>query len=90
MSPFQETGFNSETRKDNLVSATQGEADESTPAVFIGDAPTVFIDVGADIPQILREVFRTMGRPAMTARWFGVSVTPPSFYILFRRRIVKL
>ena len=43
---------------DNLVSAAQivmGEADESTPAVLIRDAPTVFSDGDADIMLILRE-----------------------------------
>ncbi|MCX9086272.1 MAG: coenzyme F420-0:L-glutamate ligase [Candidatus Methanoperedens sp.] len=43
---------------DNLVSAAQiimGEADESTPAVLIRDAPAVFIDGSVDIPQIPRE-----------------------------------
>ena len=42
---------------DNLVSAAQiimGEADESTPAVLIRDAPAVFIDGSVDIPQIPR------------------------------------
>jgi coenzyme F420-0:L-glutamate ligase len=43
---------------DNLVSAAQiimGEADESTPAVLIRDAPAVFIEGSVDIPQIPRE-----------------------------------
>ena len=43
---------------DNLVSAAQvimGEADESTPAVLIRDAPAVFIDGSVEIPQIPRE-----------------------------------
>jgi len=66
---------------DNLVSAAQGEANESTPAALIRDAPAVFIDGSADIPQIPREVFRTTGRPAVTARWFGVSIVPPFFYV---------
>jgi len=42
---------------DNLVSAAQiimGEADESTPAVLIRDAPAVFIEDSVDIPQIPR------------------------------------
>jgi len=42
---------------DNLVSAAQiimGEADESTPAVLIRDAPAVFIKGSEDIPQIPR------------------------------------
>jgi coenzyme F420-0:L-glutamate ligase/coenzyme F420-1:gamma-L-glutamate ligase len=43
---------------DNLVSAAQiimGEADESTPAVLIRDAPAVFIEGSEDIPQIPRD-----------------------------------
>jgi len=43
---------------DNLVSAAEiimGEADESTPAVLIRDAPVVFIEGSVDIPQIPRE-----------------------------------
>jgi len=43
---------------DNLVSAAQiimGEADESTPAVIIRDAPAVFIDGSVEISQIPRE-----------------------------------
>ncbi len=43
---------------DNLVSAAQlimGEADESTPAVLIRDAPVRFIEGSEDIPQISRE-----------------------------------
>ena len=43
---------------DNLVSAAQiimGEADESTPAVLIRDAPSVFIDGSVDIPNIPRQ-----------------------------------
>lgn len=43
---------------DNLVSAAQvimGEADESTPAVLIRDAPVVFIEGSVDIPQIPRD-----------------------------------
>ena len=43
---------------DNLVSAAQlimGEADESTPAVLIRDAPARFIEGSEDIPQIARE-----------------------------------
>ena len=43
---------------DNLVSAAQlimGEADESTPAVLIRDAPVRFIEGSEDIPQIARE-----------------------------------
>ena len=43
---------------DNLVSAAQiimGEADESTPAVLIRDAPAVFIDGSLDIPHIPRD-----------------------------------
>jgi F420-0:gamma-glutamyl ligase len=36
------------TTADNLVSAAQGEADESTPAVIIRDAPAVFSDGSAD------------------------------------------
>jgi coenzyme F420-0:L-glutamate ligase / coenzyme F420-1:gamma-L-glutamate ligase len=43
---------------DNLVSAAQiimGEADESTPAVLIRDAPAVFIEGSMDIPQIPRK-----------------------------------
>ncbi len=43
---------------DNLVSAAQiimGEADESTPAVLIRDAPARFIEGSVDIPQIPRE-----------------------------------
>ena len=43
---------------DNLVSAAQiimGEADESTPAVLIREAPCVFIDGSVDIPKISRE-----------------------------------
>lgn len=42
---------------DNLVSAAQiimGEADESTPAVLIRDAPVRFIKGSEDIPQIPR------------------------------------
>jgi F420-0:gamma-glutamyl ligase len=39
----------------NLGSAAQDEADESTPAVLIRDAPAVFFDGGADIMQIRRE-----------------------------------
>jgi F420-0:gamma-glutamyl ligase len=42
---------------DNLVSAAQiimGEADESTPAVLIRDAPAVFKKGSVDIPQIPR------------------------------------
>lgn len=43
---------------DNLVSAAQviiGEADESTPAVLIRDAPAIFIDESVEIPQIPME-----------------------------------
>jgi len=43
---------------DNLVSAAQiimGEADESTPAVLIRDAPVRFIEGSEDIAQISRE-----------------------------------
>ncbi len=43
---------------DNLVSAAQiimGEADESTPAVLIRDAPVVFIEKSVDIPQISKD-----------------------------------
>jgi coenzyme F420-0:L-glutamate ligase/coenzyme F420-1:gamma-L-glutamate ligase len=43
---------------DNLVSAAQiimGEADESTPAVLIRDAPVGFIEGSEDIPVIPRE-----------------------------------
>lgn len=43
---------------DNLVSAAQiimGEADESTPAVLIRDAPVKFIEGSKDIPTISRE-----------------------------------
>ena len=43
---------------DNLVSAAQvimGEADESTPAVLIRDAPAVFMDESVEIPKIPRE-----------------------------------
>jgi coenzyme F420-0:L-glutamate ligase/coenzyme F420-1:gamma-L-glutamate ligase len=43
---------------DNLVSAAQiimGEADESTPAVLIRDAPVKFIEGSEDIPTISRE-----------------------------------
>jgi F420-0:gamma-glutamyl ligase len=43
---------------DNLVSAAQiimGEADESTPAVLIRDAPVKFIEGSEDIPMISRE-----------------------------------
>ncbi|MDP3103182.1 MAG: coenzyme F420-0:L-glutamate ligase [Candidatus Methanoperedens sp.] len=43
---------------DNLVSAGQlvmGEADESTPAVLIRDAPVIFIEGSEDIPTISRE-----------------------------------
>ncbi len=43
---------------DNLVSAAQlimGEADESTPAVLIRDAPVRFIEGSEDIPVISRE-----------------------------------
>ncbi|MCX9084550.1 MAG: coenzyme F420-0:L-glutamate ligase [Candidatus Methanoperedens sp.] len=43
---------------DNLVSAAQivmGEADESTPAVLIRDAPAVFIKGSIEIQQIARE-----------------------------------
>ncbi|MCZ7356402.1 MAG: coenzyme F420-0:L-glutamate ligase [Candidatus Methanoperedens sp.] len=43
---------------DNLVSAAQiimGEADESTPAVLIRDAPAIFIEGSVEIPQIPRE-----------------------------------
>lgn len=43
---------------DNLVSAAEiimGEADESTPAVLIRNAPAVFIEGSVDIPQIPRE-----------------------------------
>ncbi len=43
---------------DNLVSAAQlimGEADESTPAVLIRDAPVRFIKGSEDIPVISRE-----------------------------------
>lgn len=43
---------------DNLVSAAQlvmGEADESTPAVLIRDAPVIFIEGSEDIPTISRE-----------------------------------
>jgi coenzyme F420-0:L-glutamate ligase/coenzyme F420-1:gamma-L-glutamate ligase len=42
---------------DNLVSAAQiimGEADESTPAVLIRDAPVKFIEGCEDVPQISR------------------------------------
>lgn len=42
---------------DNLVSAAQlimGEADESTPAVLIRDAPVKFIEGSVDMPQISR------------------------------------
>ena len=42
---------------DNLVSAAQiimGEADESTPAVLVRDAPVKFIEGAVDIPQIPR------------------------------------
>lgn len=43
---------------DNLVSAAQivmGEADESTPAVLIRDAPVKFIEGSEEIPTISRE-----------------------------------
>ncbi|MBU4372963.1 MAG: coenzyme F420-0:L-glutamate ligase [Candidatus Methanoperedenaceae archaeon] len=43
---------------DNLVSAAQiimGEADESTPAVLIRDAPVRFIEGSEDIPTISKE-----------------------------------
>ncbi|MCZ7372614.1 MAG: coenzyme F420-0:L-glutamate ligase, partial [Candidatus Methanoperedens sp.] len=43
---------------DNLVSAGQlimGEADESTPAVLIRDAPVRFIQGSEDIPIISRD-----------------------------------
>lgn len=43
---------------DNLVSAAQiimGEADESTPAVLIRDAPARFIEGSEDIPVISRD-----------------------------------
>ncbi len=43
---------------DNLVSAAQiimGEADESTPAVLIRDAPVKFIEGSEDIPVIARD-----------------------------------
>jgi coenzyme F420-0:L-glutamate ligase/coenzyme F420-1:gamma-L-glutamate ligase len=43
---------------DNLVSAAQiimGEADESTPAVLIRDAPVRFIEGSEDIPVIPRD-----------------------------------
>lgn len=43
---------------DNLVSAAQiimGEADESTPAVLIRDAPVKFIEGSEEIPLISRE-----------------------------------
>lgn len=43
---------------DNLVSAAQiimGEADESTPAVLIRDAPVKFIEGSEDIPTIPRK-----------------------------------
>jgi coenzyme F420-0:L-glutamate ligase / coenzyme F420-1:gamma-L-glutamate ligase len=43
---------------DNLVSAAQlimGEADESTPAVLIRDAPVRFIEGSEDIPVISRD-----------------------------------
>jgi coenzyme F420-0:L-glutamate ligase / coenzyme F420-1:gamma-L-glutamate ligase len=43
---------------DNLISAAQiimGEADESTPAVLIRDAPVKFIEGSEDIPTISRE-----------------------------------
>jgi F420-0:gamma-glutamyl ligase len=43
---------------DNLVSAAQlimGEADESTPAVLIRDAPVRFIEGSEEIPVISRE-----------------------------------
>ena len=54
---------------DNLVSAAQiimGEADESTPAVLIRDAPVRLIEGSVDIPQIAREeclYFGCFGRP---------------------------
>ncbi|HEX7575907.1 MAG TPA: hypothetical protein VF360_05960, partial [Candidatus Methanoperedens sp.] len=38
---------------DSLVSAAQGKADVSTLDVTIRDAPAVFIDGSADIPQML-------------------------------------
>jgi F420-0:gamma-glutamyl ligase len=43
---------------DNLVSAAQlimGEADESTPAVLIRDAPVRFIEGSEEIPVISQE-----------------------------------
>jgi F420-0:gamma-glutamyl ligase len=43
------------TTADNLVAAAQGKAVRARPAVLIRDAPAVFFDRGADIPQMSGE-----------------------------------
>jgi hypothetical protein len=61
---------------DNLVSAAHDEADESMPAVHIRDAPAVYIDGSADIPQIPRRTYFARFDSGRSARDMCVLLDP--------------